>query len=267
MKSFTGYINEMAAKAIADLDTEFLKRAQKVTSFNITSADFTKLDYKSEIQYLFNTHFFPKFDVSKTIKGKPTVDGLNKLIKALKKESTSKFNALHDYNLKGVGPGEATLFFLLDDANLGGGSAAAADIRIGGADYEVKAADLSGEGFFKNFKLGGTVPLDRMVGAALRLRDEADPNKTMGKERNGVNGTQMKAIMRDPKLRNEWNASVEKPYQEAAYKYLSKNPLILMINKTPVARRGEVLFIGKIKKEQVGIDVVSQGTIKPKIKF
>ena len=42
---------------------------------------------------------------------------------------------------------------------------------------------------------------------------------------------------------------------------------ILMINKTPAARRGEVLYIGKLKQSQIALDVVTQGTIKPKVKF
>ena len=267
MKSFRRYVTEMAAVTASDLDSDFLQRAQKVTSFNLTSSDFTTTKYKSEIQFLFKTHFFPDFDIDKTIKGTPKANELNNLIKKLRSESSSKFFALHNYNLKGVGPGEATLFFLLDDAVLGGGSASAADINIGSRSFEVKAGDLSQDGFFKNFKLGGTVPLDKMVGAALRLRDEVDPNGRLGKEKNGVNGSQIAAILKDPKLKAQWNREVEEPYRLAAYKYLSKNPLILMINKVPKARLGDVVFVGNLGRNQVYLDVVTQGTIKPKIKF
>ena len=48
------------------MDLEFLKRAEKVTAFNITAKDFETLRYKAEIQHLFNKHFFPKFKLENT---------------------------------------------------------------------------------------------------------------------------------------------------------------------------------------------------------
>lgn len=267
MKKFKGYLQEMAAIDASDLDSKFLQRAQKVTSFNLSPNDFTNLKYKGEIQFLFKTHFFPKFDLDKTIKGKPSTDALNNLIKKIKNEDKKYFKALHNYNLKGVGPGEATLYFLLDDAHLGGGTASAADIQIGSQAYEVKAGDIGGDGFFKNFKLGGTVPMDKMVGAGLRIRDSDQRIQRAGREVNGVNAAQIKMIMANPALRKEWENEVEKPYRIAAHKYLSKNPLILMVNKTPAAKMGEVAFIGNLKREQIYLDVITQGTIKPKVKL
>jgi len=73
----------MSNVKMSELDSEFLKRAQRITSFNITSGDFTSLKYKSEIQFLFHTHFFPKFDLSKTISGQPDMNSFNKLVKEL----------------------------------------------------------------------------------------------------------------------------------------------------------------------------------------
>lgn len=259
-------LNEMAATTISDLDAEFLQRATRVTSFNLTPKDFTTLKYKSEIQHLFRTHFFPDFDLDKTIKGNPSQDKLNSLILSLKKENLAKFKNLHTYNLKGVGPGEATLFFLLDDASLGGGAAAGADINISGKAYEVKSGDIS-KGLFKNFKIGGTVPLDRIVSAGLKIRDMNPDIKSLATERAGVSGSQIKAILSDRKLAPLWKRQVEQPYIKAAHAYLSKNPLICMINKTPAARIGEVVFIGKPSLNQVGLDVITQGTIKPTIKI
>jgi len=266
MKRLLNYMNEMAAVNVSDLDVEFLKRAQKITSFNLSPNDFISLKYKAEIQHLFRTHFFPDFDLDKTIKGAPKASTLNKAIQQLKKSNASQFKKLHAYNLKGVGPGEATLFFLLDDAHLGGGASAGADVVIKGAPYEVKAGDLSA-GYFKNFKLGGTVPIDKMVTAGLRIRDMDPKIKSMATEKTGVAGSQINAILRDPKLRSMWKREVETPYIKAAHGYLSKNPLILMINKTPSKMQGEVLYIGKPRLNQIALDVITQGTIKPKIKI
>ena len=260
----------MAAVDVDDLDKKFLARALERTSFNLTSSDFTSTTHKAEIQHLFSMHFFPKFDLSKTIKGQPTTRKLNSVIKELKRLHPREFMSLHKYNLAGVGPGEATLYFLLDDAYLGGGSASAADINIGNKSYEVKAGNYNAkQKAYKDFKLGGTVPLDKMVGAALKLRDQVDPNLRMGRggaaERNGVNGQQIEAILKDRQLAAEWNKSVEEPYGIAASSYLNKNTLILMVNTTPKTEIGEIYHIGSVNPNKVKVDIITQGTIKPKI--
>lgn len=255
---------------VADLDAEFLKRAQRITSFNLTGDDFTSLKYKAEIQHLFHIHFFPGFDLDKTIKGPPNKASLNSLIKELKRESPRNFNALHSYNLKGVGPAEATLFFLLDDGHLGGGASSGLDLVVGSTGYEIKAGDYGGaqgeqKKYFKNFKLGGTVPLDQIVSKAFKIRDTDGKIKAMATERNGVSGGQIKAILADSMLGPQWKKTVEEPYCKLAHGYLSKNNLICMINKTPAAQKGECLYIGKPRLNQVHLDVITQGTIKPKL--
>ena len=270
MQRFKNFFTEMAAANIEDLDHDFLKRAQKVTSFNLSSSDFTTLRYKKEIQHLFTTHLFSKFDLGSTISGQPTVNKLNKLIKTLKGMNPKNFQALHNYNLKGVGPAEATLYFLLDDAHLGGGSSKGVDIVVGGKNYEVKAGNLPSEFGFKEiigFKLGGTVPLANMVKSALEIRDSDPKIAAKGKEKTGVNGAQIKAIMADRKLAARWKREVETPYAKAASKYLGKNPIIFMVNTTPKAKSGEVAAIIKPTISDISIDVVTQGTIKPRVKI
>ena len=63
----------------------------------------------------------------------------------------------------------------------------------------------------------------------------------------------------------QWKSQVQDPYRKAAVRYLNKNPLILLINTTPKPQVGEVYHIGKIKPNNVFVDVITQGTIKPKI--
>jgi hypothetical protein len=265
-------LQEMAMTNVAELDAEFLKRAQRITSFNLTGDDFTSLKYKAEIQHLFHIHFFPGFDLDKTIKGPPNKATLNSLIKELKRESPRNFNALHSYNLKGVGPAEATLFFLLDDGHLGGGASAGLDLVVGSTGYEVKAGDYSAprgeqKKFFKNFKLGGTVPLDQIVSKAFKIRDANPSIKRLATERNGVSASQIKAILEDKVLGPQWKNTVETPYCKLAHAYLAKNNLICMINTTPAAQKGECLYIGKPRLNQVHLDVITQGTIKPKLEI
>ena len=263
-------IQEMAAVKVSNLNAEFLARAQRVTSFNLNSNDFTTIKYKAEIQHLFQVHLFKKFNLEKTIKGQPRISELNNLIRSLKKLHPREFLSLHNYNLKGIGPGETTLFFLLDDAVLGGGSSAAADIIIGGQPYEVKAGNYNAkQKAYKDFKLGGTVPLEKLVAKAFQLRDSVDPDLKMSRggkaEKNGVNGQQIEAILKDRSLAADWNKNVEIPYGREASKYLNKNPLILMVNTTPKSQIGEIYHIGPIDPKKIKVDVVTQGTIKPKI--
>ena len=165
---------------------------------------------------------------------------------------------------------EATLFFLLDNAHLGGGSSAGVDIVISGTNYEVKAGNLPGDGGGKEiigFKLGGTVPIAKEVKAALEIRDVDPKIARLGRERTGVNGSQIKAIMKDRKLAARWKKEVEIPYAKEAAKYLGKNKIIFMINTTPASRIGEVAAIMKPKLADISIDVVTQGTIKPRVKI
>lgn len=256
----------MANISLDELDNAFLMRAQRITSFNLTPADFLTLEHKKEIQYLFKSHFFPNFDLSKTIKGQPTKNGLNSLIQSLKQESATNFSLIHNYNLKGVGPGETTLFFLCDKAKLGGGASAGMDIVINNKGYEVKAGNyVAKDGYFGGFKLGGTVPLEKITAAAFQLRDRDKDIKAKSAERTGVNIAQIKMIKE--RYPEEWEKTVRAPYVAAAHEYLTKNPLILIVNTTPANKKGEVFHIGTIQKSQVEVDVITQGTIKPKIKL
>ena len=47
MKRLLSYMNEMAAVVVDDLDVDFLNRAQKVTSFNLQTADLETLINKT----------------------------------------------------------------------------------------------------------------------------------------------------------------------------------------------------------------------------
>jgi len=268
MKRLTTYLKEMAMVNVDDLDTEFMKRAQKVTSFNLSTSDFETKKYKSEIQILFKTHFFPKFDLSKTISGDINMATANNLIKKLKAEDKNAFNKLHFYNLKGVGPGEATLFFLCDDANLGGGGSAGVDIIISGKKYEVKAAQYSKKsGTVYGFKLGGTVPLGDMVTNAVKLKNSLGLT-TSGKGQNEVNKSQIEAIRK--RFPREWK-QIEDQYANVAFKYFGNTPVIFINNNGTSAKLtadgGEIIAIKQVKKADIMIDTITQGTIKPTVRI
>ena len=269
MQRFRSFIKEMAAVNVADLDTEFLKRAQKITSFNLQAKDFESLTYKSEIQHLFHMHFFPKFNLDKTIKGDIKMSVANKLIKELQSENKNNFNKLHFYNLKGVGPGEATLYFLCDQAILGGGGSAGVDVIISGKKYEVKAASYSkNTNTLTGFKLGGTVPLGDMVTKAVEMKNQMGLT-TKGKGQNEVNTTQIDAIRK--KFPAEWK-KIEIQYGRVAEKYFGNTPVIFINNNNTngnlsATGGGEIVTIKKVGFNDIQIHTITQGTIKPRVKI
>jgi hypothetical protein len=268
MRKFITHLKEMAAVNVNELDIEFLNRAQKITSFNLKTADFETMKYKAEIQHLFHRHFFPKFDLSKTLGGDITMNGANKIIKDLKSIDKSAFAKLHFYNLKGVGPGEATLFFICDKAVLGGGASAGVDVIIAGNKYEVKAAQYSkATNTVYGFKLGGTVPLGDMVTKAVKLKNSLGM-RTAGKGQNEVNKSQIDAIRK--KFPQEWK-KIEMQYARASAKYFGNTPVIFINNNGSGGRLtsdgGEIVSIKKVKLTDIQIDTITQGTIKPRVKI
>lgn len=273
------FLKEMAAVNVSNLDAAFLKRAQKVTSFNLRAADFESTTYKAEIQHLFRMHFFPKFNLDQTIKGAPNVNKLNRLIDQLKSENFSNYNKLHFYNLKGVGPGEATLYFLLDDAQLGGGGSAGVDLIVGSKKYEVKASLYSAKDrTVYGFKLGGTANLAKMVTQLVQWKNELGL-KSEGKGQNEVGPKNLEAIA---KAKPSEYKKLEAEYSKVAGRYFGNTPVIFINNNSstkldpedPVEKvrllsnaAGNVLSIKPVRANDITIQTATQGTIKPRVKI
>ena len=240
-----------------NLNHEFIKRAEKVTSFNLVSSDFTDLKHKAEIQHLFNKHFFPKFDLNKTVKG-VNQNKLNQLIQSLRSENPQMLKALHQYPLKGVGPGEALLYFLIDDGHLGGGSSAGVDLVTTSKNYEVKAVNVTQDGFASNFKLGATFSL-----AGLMKRTQ-DLKKGIGGSGSEVNLSEIAKIKE--RFPREWEA-IEEEFRDLTYKnYFRNHEIIFMIN-TSAARMGNIASVKKVKKDEIFFERITSGTIKPRVKL
>ena len=260
-KSFIKAIDEQVKMGGEELDLDFLRKAERVTSFNIVTKDFESLAHKKEIQHLFNKHFFPGFDLSKTI-NRVDKNALNKLIAELKAEDSRMFSKLHGYNLKGVGPGEATLFFLIDNAYLGGGSSAGVDLVVGSGKYEVKAVQTTKtiDGTLAyDFKLGGTVRLDDITKRLVRLLEF---RKIEGSK------TEIKKSTID-KLRNDDESSadffsIEESYRKRAAEYF-KNHEVIFINNSKTGKMGNIEAVKKIKHTDILIERVTSGTIKPMV--
>lgn len=263
MKSFKGYLSESKV-TFYDLDMEFISRAEKVTTFNLTASDFETVKYKSEIQYLFTKNYFPGFDIEeKSVTGmsERAKDEINERIRELKSINKSAFYKLHNYPLKGVGPGEATLFYLVNGATLGGGTSAGVDLRYGSLNFEIKAVKPRVRaGDYHDFKLGGTVRLDDIMGELAKLKEKLG----MGSEARKIPQSE---IQRMKKEAPREFAKIEKKFGDRAHKYFEGDEVILINNDTNKKEFGEIIYIGKIGRDNIGLERVTQGTIKPTLKF
>lgn len=260
MKRFRNFILEESESEItmADLNMEFINNALKISAFNLTPVEFTSLTHKKEIQYLFNMHYFPKFDISKTL-DTVNMSALNRLIGMLKRENMNMFKKLHDYNLKGIGPGEVTLYFLINNCKLGGGSSAGLDVLVGSKGYEVKAVSVSRDGMAYDFKLGGTVPIDEVKMDLNRLRVKL-----------GIGGSATEISqdkLKDMKQRSpaEFGA-IEAKFAKIAYEGYFKNHEVIFINNRG-KNQGDIEAIKKVKQNEIFIYHFTSGTIKPKVKL
>ena len=243
---------------MSDLDMEFIRKAMRVTSFNLSAKDFESLKYKKEIQHLFNMNFFPKFDMS-TLLNQVNKNKMNKVISDLRKENATNFANLYQYNLKGLGPGEVMLYFILNNAYLGGGSSAGLDLVVGSKGYEVKAVDYSPQGYVNNFKVGGTFSLADIIRGVQELKK----NTGLGTGAE-VNSGELKKIQE--KFPNELKNFYD-IYADVTYRNYFKNHEIIFLsnNKGRTYQLGDVIDVIKVKKEQIQFERITSGTIKPRV--
>jgi hypothetical protein len=238
------------------MNKDFIKRALHVTSFNLNASDFQSTKYKNEIQHIFNMHFFPKFNLKDTIES-VDMNKINTLIEKLKREDSAMFSKMHNYNLKGVGPGEVTLYFLVNSAHLGGGSSAGVDLIASNGKFEVKAVDVTASGYATNFKLGGTFNLSDIV------KDLLDLKKKVNATGEGVNKAALDAIRK--KYPDELKR-IEADFAQRAYDNYFKNHEIIFI-KNSTKDVGKIMAIKKVKKSDIMLDRLTSGVLKPNVKL
>lgn len=243
---------------MSELDTEFIRRAERITSFNLETKDFETLCYKREIQALITKHFFPNFDLRKTIDN-IDIDKLNKLIDNLRSENIEMLGRLLQYNLKGAGPGEVLLFYLVNKAYLGGGSSAGVDIVVVDEKcYEMKAVQVSQQRIANDFRLGGTVPLYDIMQNLNSLRSK---HKLDGSD------TEIKKSVIETLRENHYSdfKYVEEQFKEVAHRYFDGHEVIFVNNSKTPSKFGKIEAVKKVTFDDILIERVSSGTIKPAV--
>ena len=241
------------------MDKKFIKNALQSTNFNLKTTDFETLKYKKEIQHLFTTKYFNKIEPRFITNTNLTKLKLNDSIKKLRASNAASFKALHMYPLKNIGPGEVTLFYLIDMASLSGGKTDG-DLEVGSKKFEVKSVSISPDGYASNFKLGGKIVMSDII------RSVQDLKKAAGLTANPaeVNKTELGIIRK--KFPNELDQAF-KDFQDLAYdKYFKSHNIIFMANQNGGGyQMGDVARIAKIEKKDIQFERITSGTIKPRV--
>jgi hypothetical protein len=243
MKRLTKYLGEMSMAAQTDLDFDFIRRAEKVTKFNISVNDL-KPELQPSVRYLFIKNQFPNFGKKDMFVKSFNITKLNVAIKALKKENFTHFYNMYQFDQSGIGPGELMLYFLIDGSRVGGGSSAGVDLIVGNKEYEAKSVELNiGRQAIEGFKLGGTGELAPIIAAAQKLkkkyREELEPREM---------------------------AKIKANYTKVAGDYFGKTNIVFMYSKSASGKKvGEIIAAGKIDGKSVQMQTITSGTIKPSI--
>lgn len=238
------------------MDKSFLDRAETYTVFNIISDDITSIKFKKEIRSLINKHWFPNIDESSIYLKKITKGNINKSINKLKKINQENFDKLYSYNMKGLGPGELLLFYLVDEVVLGGSFQPFPDVILKDKRYEVKATKefnhkvLDGR-FLNDFKLGGTLNLSHIM---------VDLKKLAKSDNSEIPTSKINDLRRYKRYQK-----IEKRFREEVSNYFNRN--IIFLNNNKKDSKGEIISIKKILPQDIFIDRMTSGTIKPLIRI
>lgn len=238
------------------MDNDFLTRARDCIKFSLTHNDLISNNHKLEVRKLISDEWFNNVP-AKIFKENISLESLNKSINHLKLKNSNGFNKLFNYKLQSSGAGELLLYYLLDNCSLYPPNERGRDVQIDNTDYEIKAVKLK-----KHKILNGTFVYDFKLGTSLDLIDIIYDLKILNKN-NGSNipGSEINKLRGNP-LFNK----IENRYRNEAIKYFNKHNVIFF-DISHSNNNGNILLIDNIKKENIYIERVTQGTIKPLIRI
>tara|TARA_A100001388_G_scaffold160324_1_gene119555 strand:+ start:543 stop:1415 length:873 start_codon:yes stop_codon:yes gene_type:complete len=259
------------------LNESFLKRASIQTSFNVEDADLTNLQYKKEMQYLYSLQFFGNefFVKNKPLTGNSVnVRAFNQLATKLKNANPSGYKNLVQFTGQYLGPGEVLLYVLHDKLYLAGGTTggdASIDFSknnavVGQNVYEVKGVKIrkmSNE--YEGFSLGGTVPMEKIIGRVLSLKEELGISQSTAKS-----DVTFKEIEEMHKQRPAEMQNLEKEFGELCRKhYFSKYKIMFMrAQKSDVNKPdyGHILDIKDVQANEVRMQTYTRKNMKVLVK-
>ena len=243
---------------INQMDLKYLNKAEKVTSFNLETRDLITVNpaRKNEIRYLFLRYFFPNLKANVFIPGNTiTKNDFNSSVARLKTADRMMFDKMHNYKsgLSGIGPGEVTMFFIYDNAYLGGGSSKGVDVKLGSKGYEVKAIEVDSQNRAYGFFTGSAIDLSEYFAEMLKVAKSLN-------EPGSMQGIPLKKI-RDKAP--EQYKRIEEAYADYIYKEYFKGHEIVFINNND----GTIAGVKEVKPKDIGIESMTQSRIKPRVQL
>lgn len=245
-------------------NTFFIKNSESSAGFKLDSKDVTNTIYKKAVQHLISKHLFNEFLIEfKDIS--VNADSLNKAVNTLKRKNPNGFARLYKFPITGTGPGELLLYFLFDDAKLGGGTSAGKDITIGNISYEIKAAALSGDKkIIKDVRLGTTENLnvsDNSLESKLvdRLKKLCAKTNIILSQGTGTID-KLRNLTGENKI--EFN-EIEKDYQQLVAKYFKHT--VIFFNNNATTKMGEVVAVKTVQPQDIQLHRYTQNRLRPSI--
>lgn len=246
------------------MDTKFIKRATRVTAFNLTAQDFSTMKYKQEIQHLYATHMFGSFNPDDALDSL-NVKGYNNLVSLLKSDDKMYYEKLHNLPLKGVGPAEAALFLLTKNGYLGGGSSAGVDLVVGPKKYEVKAVKWKSKvskDYVSDFKLGGNIPgMTQLESDIQRAFYDMGYTTTPGAPE--IKGSLFAKFEQE---NPDAYAAFERRYQNLAKGYFGGHETVFIQTESNQPDFGEIIAIKRVQGPDIKMERYTSRSIKPLVK-
>ena len=216
--------------------------------FNLDRKLFQTDEFKDEIKELFEKHWFFEKINQLTVKNTADIYNLNSYVSYIKNKDLDLFNRLFHYPLKRTGNSEVMLFLLFENAYLSNSGASGNDIIINNIEYEIKNCIVSKKYksdslYFSNFKLGNAFCVRNIINNIENYFNKIPK------------GSEMSEARKDSEF-----LRIEEEYRTVVYnEYFNKHDMIF------IDKYGEIRFVGKVLKENIFIDTITEGTIKPMI--
>ena len=216
--------------------------------FNLDRKLFQTDEFKDEIKELFEKHWFFEKINQLTVKNTADIYNLNSYVSYIKNKDLDLFNRLFHYPLKRTGNSEVMLFLLFENAYLSNSGASGNDIIINNIEYEIKNCIVSKKYksdslYFSNFKLGNAFCVRNIINNIENYFNKIPK------------GSEMSEARKDSEF-----LRIEEEYRMVVYNaYFNKHDMIF------IDKYGEIRFVGKVLKENIFIDTITEGTIKPMI--
>ena len=250
-----------------NLDFDFIRRAEKVTKFNIDVKDL-KPELQPSVRYLYLKNQFPNFGKKDMFMKSFNVPKLNAAIKELKSENFTHFFNMYQFDQSGIGPGELLLYFLIDNSSVGGGGSAGVDLRVGNKEYEAKSVTLNvGRQRVEGFKLGGKGEIAPILAKAQALKKQYDGEMIAANDnkKNAISEINKKQMTKLKQLEPKAWLQIEKDYAKVAGEYFGNTNLVFMYSKAQKTKVGEIIAAGTIDSKAIEMQAITSGTIKPSI--